>query len=189
MMQILMADRGREDLYPVASAFNGAALYPLKLLQEPPISQEDMKQGRRKKIRYDIGEDAQRCEHVGFHMSIPSQMYVNRKWDLHVSPENPAGPRGDHAASALDHYLSFPPIFCWLFVQRVSSFLMMAFTSMTLTIHVFLPFLYYLLRNAKFSPPIKVSMPSRSPSLVLLPNLEALHQNRNGVCPSALHMA
>ena len=46
--------------WPALSAYNGAALYPIK---------EIVRTG----ARYDAGGDGQRCEHVGFHLAITEQ--------------------------------------------------------------------------------------------------------------------
>ena len=43
--------------WPTLSAYNGAALYPIKEIQ-------------RTRARYDAGIDGQRCEHVGFHLAL-----------------------------------------------------------------------------------------------------------------------
>ena len=43
--------------WPAASAYNGAALYPLAEIA-------------RTGARYDAGDDGQRCEHVGLHLGL-----------------------------------------------------------------------------------------------------------------------
>ena len=43
--------------WPALSAYNGAALYPIREIQ-------------RTGARYDAGVDGQRCEHVGFHLAL-----------------------------------------------------------------------------------------------------------------------
>lgn len=76
--------------YPVTSAFNGLTLYPMSLIrQRGPLA------------RYDSGDDNQRCEHVGFHLSLADQMYVNPKWTMHLKPHKPGGPTGSKAIKTL----------------------------------------------------------------------------------------
>ena len=78
--------------YGVASAFNGAALYPLEQLRVTGA-------------RYDTTEASQGvCEHIPFHSQLrhnttagsrfSAQMYVSPKWAFFVSPHRPPGPTG-----------------------------------------------------------------------------------------------
>lgn len=76
--------------YPVESAFNGLALYPLDLLRD-----------RGAAARYDAGDDGQRCEHVGFHLALGRPVYVNPKWSMNLKPSNPGGPTGFKAIKTL----------------------------------------------------------------------------------------
>lgn len=69
--------------YEVASAFNGLTLYPLQLIRD----KGDL-------ARYDAGEDSQRCEHVGFNLSLQDVMYINPKWRMNLKPSKPGGPSG-----------------------------------------------------------------------------------------------
>ena len=80
----------RDRPYEVASAFNGLTMYPLGLVR-----------GRGSRARYDAGEDGQRCEHIGFHMSLRETMYVNPKWKMNLRPERPGGPSGVQAVKTL----------------------------------------------------------------------------------------
>lgn len=79
-----------EQPYEVVSAFNGLATYPLGLIRE-----------RGALARYDAGDDGQRCEHVGFHMSLGRNMYVNPKWSMNLKPNKPGGPTGMRAIKTL----------------------------------------------------------------------------------------
>ncbi|KAL3801949.1 hypothetical protein HJC23_010293 [Cyclotella cryptica] len=76
--------------YPVTSAFNGLTLYPMSLIRS-----------RGPLARYDSGDDNQRCEHVGFHLSLSDVMYVNPKWTMHLKPDKPGGPTGIRAIKTL----------------------------------------------------------------------------------------
>eukprot|EP00581_Thalassiosira_minuscula_P013165 CAMPEP_0183728602 /NCGR_PEP_ID=MMETSP0737-20130205/28443_1 /TAXON_ID=385413 /ORGANISM="Thalassiosira miniscula, Strain CCMP1093" /LENGTH=667 /DNA_ID=CAMNT_0025960595 /DNA_START=29 /DNA_END=2032 /DNA_ORIENTATION=+ len=76
--------------YEVVSAFNGLTVYPMKLIRE-----------RGDQARYDAGDDGQRCEHVGFHISLGKTMYVNPKWSMNLKPEKPGGPTGFKAIKTL----------------------------------------------------------------------------------------
>ena len=73
----------QEQPYEVVSAFNGLTMYPMNLIR----SRED-------KAKYDAGDDNQRCEHVGFHLSLQKSMFVNPKWSMNLKPEKPGGPTG-----------------------------------------------------------------------------------------------
>merc|ERR1712113_520663 len=83
-----MGDRGDNDFYRVESAFNGAVLYPLELV-------------RSSGAKYDAGTDGQRCEHIGFNLSLKNEMFVNRKWDMLLDPSQPGGPTGWRAKKTL----------------------------------------------------------------------------------------
>ncbi|KAL3769449.1 hypothetical protein ACHAWU_008858 [Discostella pseudostelligera] len=76
--------------YEVVSAFNGMTLYPMALIRD-----------RGNKARYDSGDDGQRCEHVGFHLSLQETMYVNPKWRMNLKPNKPGGPVGLQAVKTL----------------------------------------------------------------------------------------
>ena len=76
--------------YEAVSAFNGLTLYPMDLIRE-----------RGERARYDAGEDGQRCEHVGFHLSLDRSMYVNPKWSMNLKPSKPGGPTGFKAIKTL----------------------------------------------------------------------------------------
>ena len=71
----------QEQPYEVVSAFNGLTMYPMSLIRESPA-------------KYDAGDDGQRCEHVGFHLSLQKNMFVNPKWTMNLRPEKPGGPTG-----------------------------------------------------------------------------------------------
>ena len=67
--------------YEVESAFNGLTIYPLSLIREKGDA-----------AHYDSGNDNQRCEHVGFHLSLRKTMYINPKWTMNLKPSKPGGP-------------------------------------------------------------------------------------------------
>merc|ERR1719198_402474 len=79
-----------EEPYEVASAFNGLTIYPMNVLRE-----------RGDKAKYDAGPDGQRCEHVGFHLSLSETMYVNPKWKMNLRVNKPGGPTGSRAILTL----------------------------------------------------------------------------------------
>jgi len=83
LMQILEVDRAGDEnhLQEVDSAFNGATIYPIKKIRE-------------KNPQYDVGEDGQRCEHIGFNLGFQTAMFMNPKWAMNVHPANPGGPSG-----------------------------------------------------------------------------------------------
>lgn len=89
-MQLFLVQSNNDELnnhggqpYEVGSAFNGMTMYPLPLLQE-----------KGKLAHYDAGEDNQRCEHVGFNLSLQDTMYINPKWKMNLKPSKPGGPSG-----------------------------------------------------------------------------------------------
>lgn len=79
-----------EQPYEVVSAFNGLTLYPMNLIRQ-----------RGSQARYDAGDDGQRCEHVGFHLSLQKPMFVNPKWSMNLKPNKPGGPTGLRAIKTL----------------------------------------------------------------------------------------
>lgn len=85
---ILLIDKTKSAVepYKMASSYNGAILYPLKLVRD-------------KKPRYSTGDDGQQCEHVDFNLSLGPYMYVNPKWGLPSDPAKRAGPSGTQATS------------------------------------------------------------------------------------------
>lgn len=76
------------DPYEVASAFNGITMYPIGLIRS-----------RGAAARYDAGSDGQRCEHIGFNLSLRDTMMVNPKWVMHLKPNKPGGPSGFHTVT------------------------------------------------------------------------------------------
>ncbi|KAL3816959.1 hypothetical protein ACHAXA_011747 [Cyclostephanos tholiformis] len=95
----------RDRPYEVSSAFNGLTMYPLGLIRE----RGDM-------ARYDAGDDGQRCEHIGFNLSIRKTMYVNPKWKMNLRPERPGGPSGLQAVKTLIYAIVGRPAIVTLLV-------------------------------------------------------------------------
>jgi len=79
-----------QEPYEVVSAFNGVSLYPISIIRE-----------RGEQAQYDAGDDGQRCEHVGFHLSLQREMFVNPKWSMNLRPDKPGGPTGIRAVKTL----------------------------------------------------------------------------------------
>ncbi|CAB9500085.1 expressed unknown protein [Seminavis robusta] len=125
-LQIIQLDRANDDLYPVASAYNGATLYPLQLI-------------RKNHPKYDSGEYGHRCEHVGFNLSIDKQIYVNPKWDCHMSPTLPGGPKGERAMKSVKRFASLPRVSIPLFLQTFVPLVLCTFSVMTLSFHALRP--------------------------------------------------
>ena len=105
--------------YEVVSAFNGLTMYPMENIRN-----------RGDKAKYDAGDDGQRCEHVGFNLSLNKPMYVNPKWSMNLKPEKPGGPTGIRAIKTLSYAVLGRPnvmfclvlgnfIFFWLVVYSV----------------------------------------------------------------------
>lgn len=89
-MQLFLVQSNNDEVvnhgnrpYEVSSAFNGMAIYPMSLIRE----KGDL-------AHYDAGDDNQRCEHVGFNLSLQNVMYINPKWKMNLKPNKPGGPTG-----------------------------------------------------------------------------------------------
>jgi hypothetical protein len=91
-----------EEPYAVASNFNGATLYPLSLVKE-------------KGAKYDIGDDGQRCEHIGYNLAMP--FVTNPKWNFHIMPNNPGGPTGVRSLKNIIRIMFLPKLSMVIFIQ------------------------------------------------------------------------
>ena len=98
--------------YEVTSAFNGLTMYPLRLIRE-----------RGEMARYDAGDDGQRCEHIGFNLSLRKTMYVNPKWKMNLRPDRPGGPSGLQATKTLIYAIvGRPAIVTLLVISKIFCF-------------------------------------------------------------------
>jgi len=120
-IQIISLDRANEYPYPVESAYNGAALYPLKLIRET-------------NPKYEAGKYGQTCEHVSFHRAMKQPMFVNPKWDMHMSPTHPGGPKGEKAMRFMRHYGSLPAVAITMALQNVIPLAVLVLSAMTISI-------------------------------------------------------
>jgi hypothetical protein len=91
-----------EEPYAVASNFNGATIYPLSLVKE-------------KGAKYDIGDDGQRCEHIGYNLAMP--FVTNPKWNFHIMPNNPGGPTGVRSLKNVIRIMFLPKLSMVIFLQ------------------------------------------------------------------------
>jgi len=116
ILQSADATYNHEKPHEVESAFNGMTIYPMSLIRN-----------RGKTAQYDSGDDNQRCEHVGFHLSLRDSMYVNPKWSMNLKPNKPGGPTGYRAITTLSYAIIGRPnvmfavvlcnlLFCLLFI-------------------------------------------------------------------------
>jgi len=128
MIQILDGDRGSEDIYSVKSAFNGATLYPLKLIRETTP-----------KPKYDQGSDGQRCEHIGFNFSLQKTMFVNRKWSFNIQPSRPGGPTGIRALRNIAEITIEPSLGLVIFLQHLVCYLIFVIPVMNMGVYVLYP--------------------------------------------------
>jgi hypothetical protein len=126
LLRLEMDSPGASEPYKVLSAFNGATLYPMKLLRESGA-------------RYDAGEDGQRCEHVGFNLSLKAPMYINPKWSFNVNPSNPAGPRGGQALKGDVAVLFFRRQSLFFYLQAYAFMFVFALSTMTVTLYLVYP--------------------------------------------------
>ena len=103
-MQLFMILQNNDPLYhhgrpyEVQSAFNGITMYPLGLIRE-----------RGAAAKYDAGKDGQRCEHIGFNLSLRDTMMVNPKWTMHLKVNKPGGPNGWDVSLKVFHAMSSRP--------------------------------------------------------------------------------
>jgi len=128
MIQVLDGDRGSEDIYRVKSAFNGATLYPLKLIRETIP-----------KPQYDQGSDGQRCEHIGFNLSLQKTMFVNRKWSFNIQPSRPGGPTGIRALRSIAEITIEPSLGLVIFLQHLICYLIFITPLMNMGVYVLYP--------------------------------------------------
>jgi hypothetical protein len=123
LMMVLADDRSGNGPYKVASAFNGAVLYPIPLVRET-------------RTRYDTGDDGQRCEHIGFNLGLQRPVYVNPKWTFNINPVNPGGPTGLRSLKGLSLVLLNPRLSMIIFLQHVGCMSVFVFSVMILSLHL-----------------------------------------------------
>lgn len=121
-LQIIQLDRANNYPYPVESAFNGATLYPLQLIRET-------------KPQYDAGDDGQRCEHISFNRGLKKHMFVNPKWDMHMSPTLPGGPKGEQALKFFRRFGTLPNVAIPMFLFNFVPLSILVLSVMTLGVH------------------------------------------------------
>lgn len=126
LMMILSHDRFYNEPYPVASAFNGATMYPLQLIKETHAT-------------YDTGDDGQRCEHIGFNLALGKPMYVNPKWTFHVSPQNPGGPTGRRALRNILRIVFTLKLSLAIGVQNALCMVLFVYSVLILGVYLFYP--------------------------------------------------
>lgn len=129
MIEVLSHDRVKAAFVRVESAFNGAVMYPLKLI-------------RSSHAEYNAGADGQRCEHVGFHQNLKKPMYMNRKWDMHLSPTIPGGPNGSRAQRTATRIFFSPFLSGILQLIHFGATAIFVWSSMSLGAFFFFPFLF-----------------------------------------------
>lgn len=129
---ILALDRSGPEPYAVASAFNGATLYPLRAIQST-------------NAKYDAGSDGQRCEHVGFNLCFRDLgFFVNPKWRMHLSPRRPGGPDGKIAMKNIARIIAIPKISLSIFFGTLFCMTIVVYSTMTLFL-----FLHHACRKAQ----------------------------------------
>jgi len=126
-MLVLGADMLGKEPYLVESAFNGATIYPLNLIRES-------------NAQYDAGDDGQRCEHIGFNLSLQKPFYVNPQWAMHLSPNSPGGPTGDRASKTIVTIARSPVIGPLIFLINAFSMILFVYCVMTLVMKLVYPF-------------------------------------------------
>ena len=116
--------------YLVDSAFNGAVIYPLELV-------------RKSRAKYDAGLEGQRCEHIGFNLSLKKPMYINPKWEMHLHPNKMGGPSGKRAMRTVSGIAKSPIISSIILGQSFVSMIVFIYCIMTLTILIIYPLWVY----------------------------------------------
>lgn len=144
LMQVLTHDRSGSDMYQVVSAFNGGSIYPLEII-------------RRTDAKYDAGEDGQRCEHIGFNLSLRTPLYINPKWAMHISPTKPGGPTGSRAMKNVARIIFTPRLSILIFFQNVGCMIILVISFMNLGMHLIYPVLVRRVRNHRI--PSTTSLP------------------------------
>jgi len=130
LMMVLSHDRSSsKELYRVDSAFNGCTLYPIQLIRES-------------KAQYDAGDDGQRCEHIGFNLSLKKPMYINPKWDFHIKPTKPGGPTGVRALKNVVRIVFTPRLSALIFFQNVGCMALFVFSVMWIGMFVMYPLFF-----------------------------------------------
>jgi hypothetical protein len=134
--------------YRVLSAFNGAVMYPLKLV-------------RSENPKYDWGDDGQRCEHISFNMGMKRPMFVNPKWNMNLAPDQPGGPVGYRALRISLRVLFLPKLSLIMTSQVLGSSFLVISCFIVLALHVFFPlvsFLFDLLRQRRDKPKLELPL-------------------------------
>mmetsp|Transcript_6760 Transcript_6760/g.9829 ORF Transcript_6760/g.9829 Transcript_6760/m.9829 type:complete len:752 (-) Transcript_6760:25-2280(-) len=127
LMMVLSHDRLPEkEMYRVESAFNGGTIYPIQLIRESHA-------------QYNDGEDGQRCEHIGFNLSLKKPMYVNPKWDFHISPTKPGGPTGVRALKNIVRIVFTPRLSALIFFQNIGCMTLFVFSVMYIGMFLIYP--------------------------------------------------
>jgi hypothetical protein len=128
LMMVHGKDRFHDEPYQVASAFNGAALYPMQLIKDT-------------RATYDAGEDGQRCEHIAFNVGMGRPMYINPKWNFVLSPTKPGGPTGYRAFKSVVRIVLTPRLGWLIGLQSGICMYIFVFSVMTLGVHALFPLL------------------------------------------------
>eukprot|EP00568_Trieres_chinensis_P017380 CAMPEP_0183330558 /NCGR_PEP_ID=MMETSP0160_2-20130417/85363_1 /TAXON_ID=2839 ORGANISM="Odontella Sinensis, Strain Grunow 1884" /NCGR_SAMPLE_ID=MMETSP0160_2 /ASSEMBLY_ACC=CAM_ASM_000250 /LENGTH=492 /DNA_ID=CAMNT_0025498767 /DNA_START=684 /DNA_END=2162 /DNA_ORIENTATION=+ len=123
--------------FPVASAFNGAILYPLKLVRETDA-------------KYDSGDDGQRCEHIGFNLSLKKPTYVDPKWMMNLKPSKLGGPEGKRALKNIFRIVFSPKISLPIFFQNFGCMLLFVYSLISLGMHAVYPMWQKIMRGTRF---------------------------------------
>lgn len=152
LMMVLSHDRSVDkDLYRVDSAFNGGTIYPIKLIRES-------------NAQYDAGDDGQRCEHIGFNLSMKKPMYINPKWDFHIRPTKPGGPTGVRALKNIVRIVFTPRLSTLIFFQNIGCMVLFVFSVMSIGMHILYPICFkgiFGKRKSKISSCLPTADPSR----------------------------
>jgi hypothetical protein len=178
--QFMMIESGDKlndgEPYMVDSAFNGAILYPIDLI-------------RKAKSKYDAGIDGQRCEHIGFNLSLKRPMYINPKWNMHLHPHLMGGPSGKRAIRTVTNIAKSPKIGPVVIGQSMVSMVIFFYCVITLTMLMTYP-LYVCISRYRVGRSKQVSKNSirersKSPSMkemeyLLNPDLSKLSTKRKG---------
>jgi hypothetical protein len=96
------------------------------------------------------GDDhGQRCEHVGLNLKVAATvpMFVNRKWDMHLSPLNPGGPARARASKVSNRIKSKPKLVLTIFIIHLVTVGMFVWATFALGVYAVQPMVSTLLKE------------------------------------------
>lgn len=141
---LVLLHNDKKEPYSMLSAFNGATMYPLKLVRDNEGT-------------YDTGDDGQRCEHIGFHYSLNSTVVVNPKWSFHIHPDRIGGPTGARAAKAILLIMADPLISTVVLFQHMVYMSFVTYVTVKMILHYIYPAYMKIILLVSFGDKVQLS--------------------------------